>query len=52
MTVMQRLDSQAADFNAALERLLAWEGVSDAALQATVNEVIARVRGEGDLAVV
>src|SRR5574343_1979424 len=52
MTVMQRLDSQANDFNTTLERLLAWEGVSDAAVQATVNEVIARVRGEGDLAVV
>lgn len=52
MTVMQRLDSQANDFNTTLERLLAWEGVSDAAVQATVNKVIARVRGEGDLAVV
>ncbi len=52
MTLMQRLDSQSADFNATLERLLAWEGVSDVAVQATVNEVIARVRAEGDAAVV
>ncbi len=52
MTVMQRLDSQDADFTSTLERLLAWEGVSDAAVQATVNDVIARVRAEGDAAVV
>ena len=49
---MKRLDSRDADFNAALDTLLAWEGVSDAAVQATVAEVIARVRREGDAAVI
>ena len=52
MTVMQRYNSQDADFARTLDQLLAWEGVSDAAVQATVNEIIARVRSEGDAAVV
>jgi len=52
MSVMQRFNSQDADFGRTLDQLLAWEGVSDAAVQATVNEVIARVRREGDAAVV
>ncbi|MES3040044.1 MAG: histidinol dehydrogenase [Pseudomonadota bacterium] len=52
MTVMQRYNSQDADFGRTLDQLLAWEGVSDAAVQTTVNEVIARVRSEGDAAVV
>ena len=52
MTVMQRYNSQDADFGRTLDQLLAWEGVSDAAVQATVSEVIARVRREGDAAVV
>ncbi|MES2908528.1 MAG: histidinol dehydrogenase [Pseudomonadota bacterium] len=52
MTVMQRYNSQDADFGRTLDQLLAWEGVSDAAVQATVNEVIARVRRDGDAAVV
>jgi len=52
MTVMQRYNSQDADFGRTLDQLLAWEGVSDAAVQSTVSEVIARVRREGDAAVV
>lgn len=52
MTVMQRYNSQDADFGRTLDQLLAWEGVSDMAVQATVNEVIARVRHDGDAAVV
>ena len=52
MTVMQRYNSQDADFGRTLDQLLAWEGVSDAAVQATVNDVIARVRRDGDAAVV
>lgn len=52
MSIMQRLNSQDAGFAAALERLLAWEGVSDAAVQHTVSDIIARVRHEGDSAVV
>ncbi len=49
---MNRLDSRDAGFSADLDRLLAWEGVSDAAVQRTVDEVITRVRSEGDAAVV
>lgn len=52
MSVMQRFNSQDTDFGLTLDRLLAWEGVSDAAVQATVNDVIARVRQTGDAAVI
>lgn len=49
---MKRLDSRDANFNQQLDALLAWEGVSDAAVQVRVIDIITRVRAEGDAAVV
>ncbi|WP_020683117.1 histidinol dehydrogenase [Marinobacterium rhizophilum] len=49
---IQRLDATAADFDASLQQLLAWESVSDAGVNAIVDEILARVRREGDAAVV
>jgi len=49
---MQRLDASQADFEQQLSRLLAWERVSDEKINAIVDEVIARVRREGDAALV
>ncbi|MBQ0842227.1 MAG: histidinol dehydrogenase, partial [Paraperlucidibaca sp.] len=49
---MKRLDSRDANFNQQLDALLAWEGVSDAAVQARVIDIITRVRAEGDAALV
>jgi histidinol dehydrogenase len=49
---IQRLDAGAADFEASLQKLLAWEAVSDSSVNATVDEILGRVRTEGDAAVV
>ena len=49
---MNRLDSRDANFTQQLDALLAWEGVSDATVQARVLDIIAAVRAEGDAAVV
>lgn len=49
---MKRLDSRDANFNQQLDALLAWEGVSDAAVQARVIDIITRVRAEGDVALI
>jgi histidinol dehydrogenase len=49
---MNRLDSRDANFNLQLDALLAWEGVSDAMVQSRVADIIARVRAEGDAALV
>ncbi|MCP8687913.1 histidinol dehydrogenase [Marinobacterium sedimentorum] len=49
---IQRLDAGAADFEASLQKLLAWEAVSDSGVNATVDEILGRVRTEGDAAVV
>jgi histidinol dehydrogenase len=49
---MNRLDSRDANFNLQLDALLAWEGVSDATVQSRVADIIARVRAEGDVALV
>ncbi|HKK06182.1 MAG TPA: histidinol dehydrogenase [Gammaproteobacteria bacterium] len=51
MIDIQRLDSSAADFWPALERLLAWESVSDDAVLDTVRGIIEGVRTRGDAAV-
>ncbi len=48
---MQRLNFRDADFWTRLDALLAWEGVSDDAVLATVQEILRRVRAEGDAAV-
>ncbi len=47
-----RLDSRSADFTARLDKLLAWEEVSDTRVNDVVNEVIATVRRDGDAALV
>ncbi len=49
---MQRLNYHDADFWARLDRLLAWEGVSDDAVLGTVQEILREVRTRGDAAVV
>jgi len=49
--LIRRLDSRAADFQASLDRLLAWEAVSDQTLQATVDAILRQVRQDGDAAV-
>jgi len=49
---VQRLDAAQPDFEQQLDRLLAWESVSDDRVNTIVSEVIARVRAEGDAALV
>ena len=49
---IKRLDSTQSDFAAELDRLLAWEAVSDGKVNSIVNEILDRVRSEGDAAVV
>src|SRR5690606_7004270 len=46
-----RLDANQADFNHHLDGLLAWEGVSDKAVNERVDEIIAAVGQRGDAAV-
>ncbi|RZU35343.1 histidinol dehydrogenase [Fluviicoccus keumensis] len=46
--IIRRLESASSDFRSALDALLAWEAVSDASLQQTVDEIIRRVRTDGD----
>ena len=48
---VRRLDAAAPDFRAALDALLAWDTSEDAELPRRVRELIARVRSEGDPAV-
>jgi len=47
-----RLATADADFADRLDHLLAWEGVSDAEVQARVAEILAAVKARGDAAVV
>lgn len=51
MTI-QRLNSTAADFWSQLDGLLAWESVSDQAVNDTVTGIIADIRSRGDEALV
>ena len=51
MVKLQQLDTQDSDFWAQLENLLAWEASSDTAVQDTVKDILARVKSEGDAAV-
>ncbi len=48
---IKRLSSRAADFDAALNRLLAFEATADEKLEATVASILADVRQRGDEAV-
>jgi len=47
-----RLSTEQDDFDARLDHLLAWEGVSDAAIQQRVDEILAAVRARGDAALI
>ncbi len=49
---IKRLDSKQADFDSQMDQLLAWEAVSDEKVNNIVNEILERVRTEGDAAVV
>ncbi|GGX81791.1 histidinol dehydrogenase [Litchfieldella qijiaojingensis] len=49
---ISRLSTQEKDFDTRLEALLAWEGVSDSAVQQRVDEIIAAVKARGDAALV
>ena len=51
MVDITRLDSSNDDFWPALEKLLAWEGVSDDAVNNTVREILTNVKANGDAAV-
>ncbi len=50
MAEIRILDAKDAGFQAQLDELLAWDNVSDTAVNDTVNDIIARIRGEGDAA--
>ena len=52
MTQISELNFQQADFWPKLSELLAWEGVSDAAITNTVRNILADVKQRGDQAVV
>lgn len=49
---VKRLNSSQADFDQQLDAMLAWESVSDKAVNQRVDEIIAQVRANGDEAVV
>lgn len=50
--IPRRLDASATDFSSELSELLAWESVSDEAVNTTVANIISDVRRDGDAAVV
>lgn len=50
MTNITRLDSTQSDFWPELEKLLAWEGVSDDDVNTTVRHILSEVRRRGDAA--
>lgn len=52
MLSINRLSSKQADFTERLQGILAWEGVSDASINSTVEQIIASVRTQGDAALV
>lgn len=49
---MRKLDSQQADFKQSMDQLLAWESVSDIAVQQTVLDILHQVKSRGDEAVI
>lgn len=49
---MARLSTSDADFDALLDALLDWEGVSDAEVQRRVDDIIFAVRSRGDAALI
>lgn len=48
--IINRLDTADKNFTQQLDALLAWESVSDAGVQQAVADIVARVRREGDAA--
>ena len=52
MVEIKQLSTQDADFRSQLDALLAWEGVSDDAVNTTVREILRDVRRRGDAALV
>lgn len=52
MISINRLKATQSDFNERLQSLLAWEAVSDAGVNGTVDEIIAAIRSNGDDALV
>jgi len=50
--LIKKLHASDAGFQAELERLTAWDSVSDEKTERVVNDILARVRAEGDAAVV
>ncbi|APX93648.1 histidinol dehydrogenase [Halomonas sp. 1513] len=52
LPAITRLSTADADFDARLDALLAWEGVSSAEVQQRVDDIIAAVRSRGDAALV
>lgn len=51
-TSIRRFDTAQDDFNAQLDALLAWESVSDPAVQHTVTDIVEDVRSRGDAALI
>lgn len=49
---IQKLNTQEAEFTASLDKLLAWESVSDHQVQQTVLDILHQVKSRGDDAVV
>ncbi len=52
MAEIRKLNTGDPDFQRQLQALLAWESVSDDAVNRVVNEVIAEIRGRGDAALI
>lgn len=50
MLKVNRLDASSPDFNGRMDALLAWESVSDPRVQQTVNDIIERIKQQGDTA--
>ncbi|MES9887626.1 MAG: histidinol dehydrogenase [Candidatus Sedimenticola sp. 20ELBAFRAG] len=48
MSPIRLMNTTNSDFDAQLEKLLAWESVSDGAVNTTVNDIIANIRSRGD----
>ena len=49
---IQKFDTQDAQFSASLDKLLAWESVSDTQVQQTVLDILQQVKSKGDDAVI
>jgi histidinol dehydrogenase len=52
MSEIRKLSTSDVDFQQQLDALLAWESVSDTAVNDTVNQIIQEIRSEGDTALV